>query len=64
MLASFIPDASYCLVDPSTNGISGVNLPFSNGTFDYVVSCHVLEHIPSGDRNTFLDQLLLKSSAV
>ena len=61
MLASFIPDASYCLVDPSTNGISGINLPFSDGAFDYVVSCHVLEHIPAGDRNAFLDQLLAKS---
>jgi hypothetical protein len=61
MLASFIPDASYCLVDSSTNGISGINLPFSDGAFDYVVSCHVLEHIPVGDRNAFLDQLLAKS---
>lgn len=61
MLASFIPEASYCLADPSTNGISGINLPFADYSFDYVVSCHVLEHIPVGDRSVFLDQLLSKS---
>lgn len=61
MLASFIPDASYCLAEPCTNGISGINLPFADYSFDFVVSCHVLEHIPVDDRNTFLDQLLSKS---
>lgn len=60
-LAAFIPDASYCLVEPSVNGISGTNLPFENKSFDFVVSCHVLEHIPVKDRNLFLDQLLSKS---
>ncbi len=60
-LASFIPEATYCLAEPSVNGISGTNLPFSDHSFDYVVSCHVLEHIPIDERQRFLDQLLSKS---
>ncbi len=60
-LASFIPEASYCLVEPTVNGISGTNLPFADHSFDYVVSCHVLEHIPIDQRRVFLDQLLAKA---
>lgn len=60
-LASFIPDASYCLAEPTLNGISGIALPFRNNAFDYVVSCHVLEHIPADERTLFLDQLLSKA---
>ena len=60
-LASFIPEASYCLAEPGVNGISGTNLPFPDRSFDYVVSCHVLEHIPVENRKLFLDQLLSKS---
>jgi len=60
-LASFIPEASYCLAEPTVNGISGTSLPFIDHSFDYVVSCHVLEHIPVEDRRLFLDQLLSKS---
>jgi len=60
-LASFIPEASYCLAEPSVNGISGTNLPFSDHAFDYVVACHVLEHIPIEKRQLFLNQLLSKS---
>ena len=60
-LASFIPDASYCLAEPKVNGISGTNLPFADHSFDYVVSCHVLEHIPVRERVVFLNQLLSKA---
>ena len=60
-LASFLPDASYCLAEPTVNGISGTNLPFSDHSYDYVVSCHVLEHVPVEERTAFLDQLMLKA---
>src|SRR5262249_9119656 len=46
---------------PTVNGISGTALPFTNHSFDYVVSCHVLEHIPLDKRELFLDQLLSKA---
>lgn len=60
-LASFLPDAEYCLAEPSVNGLSGTDLPFVDHSFDFVVACHVLEHIPVESRPGFLDQLLAKS---
>jgi SAM-dependent methyltransferase len=61
-LATFLHnDCTYCLVEPTVNGISGTNLPFPDHSFDYVVACHVLEHIPVDERWLFLDQLLSKS---
>ena len=60
-LASFLPDCSYCLAEPTVNGISGTNLPFDDDSFDFVVSCNVLEHVPIGAREVFLDQLLSKA---
>ena len=60
-LARFIPTIPYCLADPGFNGIAGEALPFADGAFDLVVSCHVLEHIPQADRDAFLDSLVAKS---
>ena len=60
-LAYFLPECSYCLAEPTVNGISGESLPFNDGAFDYVVACHVLEHIPVESRQQFLAQLLSKS---
>lgn len=60
-LASFVPEFQYCLVEPITNGISAFDLPFDDGSFDFVVACHVLEHIPPGEREEFIDRLMAKS---
>jgi len=56
-LALHLPHTEYILVEPGTNGLSGENLPFPPGSADVVAACHVLEHVPPGDRDRFLDSL-------
>ncbi len=58
ILSQFMPNNRYFLVEPSVNGISGLNLPFQNGCFDAVVTCHVLEHIAADARTQFIDELI------
>jgi SAM-dependent methyltransferase len=60
-LALFLPKANYVLAEPSINGISGTVLPFKEKSFDVIVACHVLEHIPVNDREKFLENICLTS---
>ncbi len=57
MLALFLPDADYVLAEPGTNGIAAQALPFAPRSFDVVLACHVLEHIPPEARAAFLETL-------
>jgi 2-polyprenyl-3-methyl-5-hydroxy-6-metoxy-1,4-benzoquinol methylase len=61
VFALFVPEADYVLADPTTDGISGTELPFTEKSFDVAVACHVLEHIPQNERVQFLDQLCTKA---
>ncbi|HMP41538.1 MAG TPA: class I SAM-dependent methyltransferase, partial [Roseiflexaceae bacterium] len=36
----------------------GRNLPFDDGSYDFVIACDVLEHVPAADRPAFLAELL------
>lgn len=57
-LAAFLPASRYFLADPTSNGLGATDLPPALGPFDYVVSCHVLEHIEPAARGAFIDALV------
>ena len=56
-LSLLLPDADYVLAEPATNGIFVTSELTFGRTFDCVVCCHVLEHIPEEGRDAFLDVL-------
>ena len=56
-LASFLATKNYFLADPGVNGIAADMIPFEGQSFDVVVACHVLEHVPVEEREAFLEGL-------
>lgn len=56
-LSLFLPEMNYVLVEPKVNGLDGRALTFEEHSFDYVVCCHVFEHIEKQYREEFLDTL-------
>jgi len=68
-LSEFLPEKKVVVVDKPARcqGIyvnaSGLSLPFRDGSFPVVVSCDVLEHIPSPLRPDFIAELSRVSSS-
>jgi hypothetical protein len=63
-LAHFLPNDRVVAVDlvaevlPAYVFADGGTLPFGNGSFDLVVSCDTLEHVPESARLAFVDEML------
>ena len=56
-LCLFLPEIDYVLAEPTTNGLSGIDLGLPNRFFEIVVACHVLEHIIEEHKEAFLNTL-------
>lgn len=63
LIADFLPDDDVTVVDvvpgefPNYVQASGAELPFEDGAFDLICSCDTLEHVPTGDRPSFIAEL-------
>lgn len=56
-----VVDTAYCLLPDFVQG-SGAALPFAEDSFDIVVTCDTLEHVPSTERAAFVSEMLRVSS--
>lgn len=54
---TYVVDVQACDAPKYVRG-SGTGLPFAAGSFDVVVSCDTLEHVPPGERGSFVEELL------
>lgn len=54
---TFVLDVQACDAPRYVRG-SGTGIPFASDSFDVVVTCDTLEHIPSGERDSFVEELL------
>jgi hypothetical protein len=57
-LSVLLPGMNYLLIDPDTNGISGISLPFESNSFDITICSHVIEHLPNNQRIKFLKEVI------
>lgn len=60
-LCLFLPESEYVLAEPTTNGLTATELRLPDHSFDIVLACEVMEHMPLEMRERFLSQLCLKS---
>jgi hypothetical protein len=58
LLSHFLGNADYMLCEPQENTLLAHTVQQLGRTFDFVVSVHVLEHVPAADRAQFLTDLL------